>query len=147
MYSLRQNGKPRVDLFKDNTFVDFHSSLDYEMKGLQSKGIGSTNRQPKPLTVDEEETLWQGRILGDHNPQSLIYIVFFMIGFYFTLRSGDEHRQLQYNPYQIQIVEKLRESPHLQYTEDVPCSRKFSRGPIFMVFADYHLSMKIKPTK
>ena len=108
MYSLRQNGKPRVDLFKDNTFVDFHSSLDYEMNGLQSKGIGSTNRQPKPLTVDEEETLWQGRILGDHNPQPLIYIVFFMIGFYFTLRSGDEHRQLRCNPYQIKDCRKTQ---------------------------------------
>ena len=45
MHFLRQNGKPQVDYFKDNTFADFRSSLDGEMKCLQSKGIGSTSRQ------------------------------------------------------------------------------------------------------
>ena len=133
MYSLRQNGKPRVDLFKDNTCVDFHSSLDSEMKGLQSKGIGSTNRQPKPLTVDEEEILWQGRILGDHNPQPLIYIVFFMIGFYLTLQSGDEHRQLRCNPYQIQIVENS-EKVHIYSTQRTYHVAGNFRGILFSWF-------------
>ena len=68
---LRQNGKPQVDFFKDDTFAYFRSSLDGEMKYFQSKGIGSTSRQAEPLTVDEEETQWQKRILGDHNPQLL----------------------------------------------------------------------------
>ena len=98
MRFLRQNGKPQLDFFKDDTFADFRSSLDGEMKRLQSKGVGSRSRQAEPLTVDEEETLWRRKILGDHNPQSLLYTVFFMIGFYFALRSGDEHRQALSDP-------------------------------------------------
>lgn len=49
---------------KDDIFADFHSSLDGEMKRLQTKGIWSTSRQADPLTVDEEETLWERRILA-----------------------------------------------------------------------------------
>ena len=90
MRFLRQNGK-QMDFFKDDIFANFRSSLDGEMKRLQSKGIGSTRRQAEPLTVDEEEMLWKRKILSDHNPQSLFYTVFFMIGFYFALRSGDKH--------------------------------------------------------
>ena len=75
------------------------------------------------LTVDEEEMLWRKKILGDHSPQSLLYTVFFMIGFYFALRSGDEHRQLRYHPCQIKVVEKPGERPYLVYTEDISKNR------------------------
>ena len=84
---LRQSGKPQLDFFKDDVFAGFRSSLDGEMKRLQSKGIGSKSRQAEPLTVDEEEMLWKRKVLGDHNPQSLFYTVFFMIGFYFALHN------------------------------------------------------------
>ena len=79
MHFLRQSGKPQLDFFKDDIFADFRSSLDGEMKCLQSKGIDSTSRQAEPLTVDEEEMLWKRKVLGDHNPQSLFNTVFFMI--------------------------------------------------------------------
>ena len=123
MRFIRQNGKQRLNFFKDNIFSDFRSSLDGEMKRLQSKGIGSSCKQAEPLMVDEEEMLWTKKILGDHSPQSLLYTVFFMIGFYFALRSGDEHRQLQYHPCQIKVVEKPRERPYLTYTEDISKNR------------------------
>lgn len=76
------------------------------MKRLQAKGIGSCCKQAEPLTVEEEEMLWQRKLLGDHSLQSLFNTVFFMIGLYFALRSGDEHRQLRYHPSQIKVVEK-----------------------------------------
>ncbi len=92
-----------------------HSSLNAEMKRLQSMGIGSNRRQAEPLTK-EEELLWEKKILGDHTPQSLLNTMIFMNGLYFALRSGDEHRNLRCSPYQIQVVEKR---PYLLYTEDI----------------------------
>ena len=65
MRFLRQNGKPQVDFFKDDTFADYRSSLDGEMKRLQAKGIGSRGKQAEPLTADEEEMLWNKKVLGD----------------------------------------------------------------------------------
>ena len=107
------SGQPQLHLFKEDVYAGFHSSLDGEMKHLQSKGIGSASRQAEPLTVEEEEMLWRRKVL---NPQSLLYTVFFMIGFYFALQSGDEHQQLRYNP---RVIEKSGERRHLLYTEDI----------------------------
>ena len=37
------------------------------MKRLQAKGIGSRCKQAEPLTAEEEEMLWNKKVLGDHN--------------------------------------------------------------------------------
>ena len=71
------------------------------------------------------DSRWGRNIMGeadscDHNPHLLFSTVFFMIGFYFALQSGDQHRKLQYNHCQIQVVEKPVERPHLLYTEYIP---------------------------
>ena len=65
------------------------------MKRLQGKGIGSQTKQAEILSVDEEELLWEGGFLGDGTPQSLLDTMVYCNGFYFALRSGTEHRQLQ----------------------------------------------------
>ena len=61
-------GKPEVDFFNDAGFSEFRSSLYAEMKRLQSAGLGSEKKQAEPLTLEEEELLWEKQILGDHNP-------------------------------------------------------------------------------
>ncbi len=54
--------------FADHDFADFKKSLDAEMKRLQSKGLGSKKRQAEPLSLDEEEILWENGLLGDKDP-------------------------------------------------------------------------------
>ena len=44
--------------FSDD-FIDFKHSLDAEMKRLQSKGVGYTKCQAEPLSLFNEEKLWQ----------------------------------------------------------------------------------------
>ena len=74
---------PGVDFFKNAEFTSFRSSLDAEMKRLQSTGIGSTRKQAEPLTVEEEELLWEKGILG-----GLLRTMIFMNGLFFALRSA-----------------------------------------------------------
>ena len=52
------NGKPAIDFFNDTAFADFRMYLDAEVKRLQRKGLGSKKRQAEPLTLEEEELLW-----------------------------------------------------------------------------------------
>ena len=43
----------------------------------------------------------------------------YMNGLYFALRSGDEHRQLRFNPCEVELVERTGQQSFLLYTEDV----------------------------
>ena len=75
MRHMRSTTMPGVDFFTDSDFSAFRSSLDAEMKRLQSKGLGSGHKQTEPLTEDEEELLWekknpwwtQPRIIAEYN--------------------------------------------------------------------------------
>ena len=106
MRHLRTNGKPSLDFFKDPEFADFRASIDAEMKRLQAAGLGSKRKQAEPLTREEVEILWEKGLLGDANPQSLVDTMLFMNGLFFALRSGHEHRQLRFDPPQIQLFER-----------------------------------------
>ena len=88
------------------------------MKRLQSNGIGSTHKQAEPITVEEEELMWESKVLGDHCPQSLLNTMIYMNGLYFALRSGEEHRNLRRSPCQIEVVERPGEKAYLVYRED-----------------------------
>ena len=116
---IRQSGRPEVDFFKDPMFSNFTATLDSEMKRLRSLGFGSKKRQAEPLTEEEEELLWSTGQLGDHNPQALVDTMLYMNGIYFALRSGQEHRNLRFEPPQIELFELQGQRAYLRYTEDI----------------------------
>ena len=62
-------GRPEVDFFKEPGFSDFRSSLDAEIKCLQSAGLGSEKKQAEPLTLEEEELLWEKKIWETTTPR------------------------------------------------------------------------------
>ena len=115
---LRNNGHPTLDIYGSSNFVDFRRTLDAEMKRLQQKGLGSKKQQAEPITEQEEELLWSKGLLGEDSPQVLLNTMVYMIGLYFALRSGKEHRELRFSPSQIELVERDGERPYLLYTED-----------------------------
>ena len=123
MRHLRQSGKPEIDFFKERRFSEFRASLDAEMKRLQGEGYGSTKKQAEVLREEDENRLWEKKLLGDHTPQTLLDTIVFYNGLFFALRSGQEHRQLRRDPCQIQVVEHPGARPYLKYTEDISKNR------------------------
>ena len=103
--------------------IDFCRSLDAEMKHLQAPGKGTKKKQAKPftkpLTIQEEEILWQIGVLGDHTLQVLLDTIIFMNGLNFALCSGKEHHQLRISPPQIELVEKTGERAYMVCREDI----------------------------
>ena len=93
---IRENSRPEVNIFSDPKFKYFADSLDCEMKNLTSHGIGVIKKQAQPLSEQEEDVLWQKGILGESTPQCLLQTMLFLIGQFFALRSGDEHRSLKF---------------------------------------------------
>ena len=92
MRYIRIQKQGSIDFFKDPEFAGLRSSLDGEMKRLQSKGLGSTHKLAEPFTMEEEDILWGKNILGDHSPETLLNTMVYMNGLYFALRSGDDLR-------------------------------------------------------
>ena len=73
---LRKYGHPDINLFKDSAFSEFKSTVDAEMKRLQSKGVGSKKQQAKPLNKSEEERLWETQQFpGEHNIWSVFCFI------------------------------------------------------------------------
>ena len=62
-----------------------------------------------------EERLWNEGVLGDDTPKKLLDTLVFCFGLNFTLRSGQEHRNLR--PDMLEIKEPHDSLAYLVYTE------------------------------
>ncbi|XP_062593284.1 uncharacterized protein LOC134254776 [Saccostrea cucullata] len=80
---------------KDARFHDFRKTLDARMKELASQGIGVSIKQADPLTPEQEDVLWEKKLLGSHTSKSYINTVFYYNCKLFGLRGLDEHRKLE----------------------------------------------------
>ena len=105
--------RPQLNIFSQPQFAGFCKTLDSEMKRLRSLGMGVDRKQAEPLTVEEENSLWEQGLLGDGFPQTLVDTLLSLCGMHFALRSGQEHRSLQ-----VTQIEPSDAPPYLIYTEN-----------------------------
>ena len=87
------------------------------MKRLRSTDLGVRPKRAEPITVNEENLMWEKGLLGSHSPQVLLHTMVYLCGLNFALRSGQEHRDLQLS--QIELVEHTDQPPYLVYTENI----------------------------
>ena len=85
---------------------------DFEGRDLEQ------NIKVEIITEAEEDKLWEKGEVGDMNSQALLNTIVYMVSLYFALRSSIEHKNLRFEPSQIQICEREGERPYLLYTED-----------------------------
>ena len=88
-------------------------------KRLNATGKYIDKKQAQPITVEQENRLWELGLLGDHDPRVLLNTIVYQVGFFFALRSGNEHRRLRYSPSQIQLYEPPDDRAYLVYREDI----------------------------
>ncbi|XP_063397184.1 uncharacterized protein KIAA1958-like [Mytilus trossulus] len=86
---------------KDLRFVTFRRVLDSRMKELLSKGFGTKVKRADPLSLQDEENLWQKGFFGMTNSVSLQHTAFFYACKLFGLRGRDEHRNLDCSQFEI----------------------------------------------
>ncbi len=108
---------PEINFLKDAQFAGFQRTLDGEMKRLRSLGLGVKKQQAEPIEVHEENQLWEKHLLGSHTPKALLDTMVYLCGLYFALRSGQEHRSLQFD--QIELKEPLDSPAYQVYHENM----------------------------
>ena len=110
-----KTGDPPSTIFKMLDFASFQQTLDAEMKRLKSAALGAKPKQAEPLSEEDEEKLWQAKVIGVHSSQALLNTIIYMNGVYFALRSGAEHRQLRHKPCHIQVMDVEGDRPYLEH--------------------------------
>ena len=75
------------------------------MKRLRSQGVGVKRKRAEPISIEEDEILWEKGLLGEDSPKVLLDVMIYLCGVHFTLRSGQEHRSLQRN--HIELIKQI----------------------------------------
>ena len=81
---------------KDVRFDEFHKTLDSVCSDLHSKGIGANVKSAVTISYEDEDVLWKEGVLGYNSPRTLLNTVFFYVGLFFSLRGGQEQRDLSW---------------------------------------------------
>ena len=64
--------KPDLNLLKDPQFSRFQRTLDAKLKRLHSTGLGVKKRKAEPISISDENLLWEKKLLGDHLARVLL---------------------------------------------------------------------------
>ena len=107
-------------LLDDPQFRCIRNTLDNLMKQCSLARITQPVKAAKPITLEDEETLWGMKVLGEDDPDQLRDTVLFLVGLTFALRGGKEQCALWVPGFNPQIVMKKNEKgvKYLEYTED-----------------------------
>ena len=115
-HQLREHGCADVKLFDNPSLHGFRFTLDGKMKRLNGTGNYMTKKQAQPITKEQENRLWELGLLGDHNAHVLLNTIVYQVGYFFALRSGNEHRRLHHH---LQLYEPPGDRVYLVYREDI----------------------------
>ena len=103
---------------KDNLFRTLHSAMDAHFHHLHSYGVGREIKHAKSLSREDEQKLWATGVMGTTTPRALQNAAFFIVGKMFSLRGGQELRELKLS----QVVR--HDNPdRYEYTEHVSKTR------------------------
>ena len=102
MYSvitaLNRNLKERTldqDFFETKRYSRFRKVFDGWCKEKQHEGAVEPVKKSGYITVEDEDEMWDCGALGLDNPKQLLTTVIFLLCKTFTLRGGDELKQLK----------------------------------------------------
>ena len=116
---LFSNGIP-WRLFDPMHFHDLRNTIDNIMKNRTRAGMGAV-KKAGIISFAMEEILWAKQVLGEDNPQQLLFTVFYLLGLHCALRGGVEQRQLRRPGFdsQFEIIVDENGIECIRYCEDL----------------------------
>ena len=121
---LKQNCRP-LKFFDDVEFFELKNTLDNRMCELSKEGKVAPRVKAEPISVSEEEKMWELGILGDSTPEKLVDTILYLNGMHFALRAAEEHKSLKVN---LQFKVGYEDSIGLKYLKYTECTSKCNQG-------------------
>ena len=117
---ILHSNKVPVNIFdkSDLRFLDLHMTLDTVCVSLRKQGVGTEVKHAAVIPLDHEDILWQKGILGVDTPESLLRTVFYTVGLQFSLRGGQEHRDLKCSHFSRVPADDYHSKTYYQYVEN-----------------------------
>ena len=85
----------KFSILKYRKFTESGKVLNGKAIELKKKGLGKMKNKAFPVGEDEVQMLWDSGVLGDDNPVSLNYAMFFTLSQHFWTRGRQEYHQLR----------------------------------------------------
>ena len=84
-------------------FKQLHNVTNNLSKQLLADGIGAEKKQARVITEEEENILWEKKVLVCHSPKSLLHTILYFWFMYFCFRGGAEHKELKLSQFEAQV--------------------------------------------
>ena len=97
----------------DSRFRDLRNTLDSVCSNLHAQGVGAQKKSANVVSAEDEDLFWEKKAMSFETPRSLQNLVFYYVGLHFSLRGGQEQRDLK--------VSQLRRFPSDTKTYDERC--------------------------
>ena len=123
---------------KDHRFIHFRNTLDTVCSQLHSKGVGSSVKSAAVMSFDDEDALWDRKVMSMDDPSSLLNLIFFYVGLHCCLRGGQEHRDLSVDQFRRYPSDTTHYDGHTYY-EYAECISKNNQHR----FNDIHSKNKV----
>ena len=126
-YFYNKNLNHGWSIFKDAEFQNTRNSLDLAMKLSRESGVDGKKKRAEVIEIEQEEALWNKKILGGENPKQLVSTLVYLLGKNFALRGRDEHRRMQMDNVRKEY-DHLAGRNYLLYVENIA---KTSKGGLY----------------
>ena len=105
-FRVMQSNKLTYRFFdqSDLKFRDLRNTLDTVCVSLRKEGVGAIRKHVAMISRNDERIMWESGVLGTASPWALVRAVFFVVGLHFSLRGGQEHRQLTVSVYLVMVL-------------------------------------------
>ena len=81
----------------DSRFRDLHNTTDSVCSNLHAGGVGAQKKAAHVISAEDEDLFWEKKVMSLETPRSLQNLVFYYVGLHFSLRGGQEQRDLKVN--------------------------------------------------
>ncbi len=85
---------------------------------LRKSGVGAEVHHAPVVTLEHEDAMWESGALGTDMPDRLLQTVFYTMGLHFSLRGGQEHRDLRVEQVTRVPADGYGVETHYQYVEN-----------------------------